>query len=274
MLTSSDFQIHSYPLASKLNILPIRLKVLVALKLGTHEHYTHFSLTVLLLFIQVIRGRYQSQLWEESRIVWRGVMWVAIFPVVWLYCFSPFPDSLPTIFPRQKNIKQLMHLQLTGGGRVNSAGCIIYLLLRQGYHSMRLQSPFPPGPTAEACSHSFASITISLSSTSSIYYHPTLPGDTTTPSLNSLQKKGASHGLNGSRRSSTGISSSSSYQGMFGFTQLLHNDDIHTSSQTAQFWWYGCTIRARNGETTTQTQGLQIPKDIYKVAFKSAITTK
>lgn len=166
-----------------------------------------------------------------------------------------------------------MHLQLTGGGRVNSAGCIIYLLLRQGYHSMRQQSPFPPGPTVEACNHSFSSITISLSSTSSIYYRPTLPGDTTAPFLNSLQRKGASPGLDGSRRSSTGISSSSSrYQGMCCFTRLLHNNDVHTPSQTARFWWYGCTIRARNGETTTQTQGLQIPEDIYKVAFKSAIT--
>lgn len=148
--------------------------------------------------------------------------------------FSPFPASLPTIFPRQKNIKQLMHLQLTGGGRVNSAGCIIYLLLRQGYHSMRQQSPFPPGPTAEACNHSFSSITISLSSTSSIYYRPTLPGDTTAPFLNSLQRKGASPGLDGSRRSSTGISSSR-YQGMCCFTRLLHNNDVHTPSQTARF---------------------------------------
>lgn len=109
--------------------------------------------------------------------------------------FSPFSASLPTIFPRQKNIKQLMHLQLTGGGRVNSAGCIIYLLLRQGYHSMRQQSPFPPGPTAEACNHRFSSIAISLSSTSSIYYRPMLSVETTAPSLNSLQRKGASPGL-------------------------------------------------------------------------------
>lgn len=93
--------------------------------------------------------------------------------------FSPFSASLPTIFPRQKNIKQLMHLQLTGGGRVNSAGCIIYLLLRQGYHSMRQQSPFPPGPNAEAYNHSF-SITISLSPPPAAFitaprYRETLP---------------------------------------------------------------------------------------------------
>lgn len=54
---------------------------------------------------------------------------------------------------------------------------------------------------------------LSLSSTgSSIYYRPTLPGDTTAPSLNSLQRKGASAGLDGSRRSTTDISISR-YQG-------------------------------------------------------------
>ncbi len=85
--------------------LPIRLKVLVALNLGTYEHYTPFSLTVLLLFIQVIRGLYQSELWEESRIVWRGVTWVAIVPVVWLYCFFPFPCLPPNHFPKTKEYK-------------------------------------------------------------------------------------------------------------------------------------------------------------------------
>jgi len=120
--------------------------------------------------------------------------------------FSPFSASLPTIFPRQKNIKQLMHLQLTGGGRMNSAGCIIYLLLRQGYHSMRQRSPFPPwshcgGLQSQLLLYHY----LSLSSTSSIYYRPMLPGDTTAPSLNSLQRKGASAGLDGSRRSTTGI---------------------------------------------------------------------
>lgn len=68
-------------------------------------HYARFSLAVLLLFIQVIRGLYQSVLWEESWIVWRGVTWVAIVPVVWLYCFFPFPCLPPKHFPKTKEYK-------------------------------------------------------------------------------------------------------------------------------------------------------------------------
>lgn len=227
MFTSSDFQTHSYPL--NLSRLPSGIQVKYS-----HDSPQRFSRSKSLYacalhtffskrFITIHPGDRgtipKHALGGESDHVKRcnASCYRSCCLVV---LFSPFSASLPTIFPRQKNIKQLMHLQLTGGGRVNSAGCIIYLLLRQGYHSMRQQSPFPPGPTAEACNHRFSSITISLSSTSSIYYRPTLSGDTTAPSLNSLQWKRASPGLDGSRRSSTSISSSR-YQGMCCFTQLL-----------------------------------------------------
>lgn len=251
MLTSSDFSNPFISIGN--NILPILLKVLLALNLGTHVHYKPFSLTVLLLFIQVIRGLYQSELWEESWILWRGVTWVAIVPVVWLYCFFPFPCLPPNHFPKTKEYKTAN--AFTTHWRRQGELCRLHYLFTVETGISLNETAVSIPPWSHCGGLQSQSLSLSRSSTSSIYYHPTLPGDTTAPSLNSLQRKGASLGLDGSRRFSTGISSNR-YQGMCCFTQLLHNNHVHTASQTGRFGWHGCTIRARNSGTTKQTQGL------------------
>lgn len=64
---------------------------------------------------------------KGRKAVWvKGTQYVLLhlFPLPYL-SFSFFFTSSRSFFPRQKNIKQLIHLQLTGGGRLNSKGCII-----------------------------------------------------------------------------------------------------------------------------------------------------
>lgn len=186
IFTSSDYRTHSYPLNLSHLASGIRVKYSHDSPQGFSRSkslyacalHTSFSQTFITIHPGDRGTTPKHALGGESDRVkrWNVSCYRSCCLVV---LFSPFSASLPTIFPRQKNIKQLMHLQLTRGGRVNSAGCIIYLLLRQGYHSMRQQSPFPPGPNAEAYNHSF-SITISLSPPPAAFitaprYRETLP---------------------------------------------------------------------------------------------------